>query len=149
MENTMNSYYQRLIPIVAYARTNNLDTSSSFSGSINEQFESINCWAKFNKCKVVAEYADKCVSGLHKEPPGLKTLVHDFNHGLLGASYIVVCEFNRITRCMEVYKWFQSETIYLGVSLISLSESCSCAPNLTNQEKAFLNSYLETINKKE
>lgn len=145
----MNSYNQRLIPIVAYARTNSLDTSSSFSGSIKEQFESINCWAKFNKCEVVAEYSDKCVSGLHKKPPSLNELVHDFNHGLLGASYIVVCEFNRITRCMGVYKWFQSETIYLGVSLISLSESCSCSPNLTNQEKAFLNNYLETINKKE
>jgi len=148
MENTMNSYYQRLIPIVAYARTNNLNTSSSFSGAINEQFESINCWAKFNKCKVVAEYADKCISGFHKQPPALSTLVHDFNYGLLGASYIVVCEFNRITRCMEVYEWFQSETIYLGVSLISLSESCSYSPNLANQEMTFLNTFLATTDKK-
>jgi len=144
----MNSYYQRLIPIVAYARTNNLDTSSSFSGSINEQFESINCWAKFNKCKVVAEYADKCVSGFHKQPPALSTLVHDFNYGLLDASYIVVCGFNRITGCMEVYEWFQSETIYLGVSLISLSESCSYSPNLANQEMTSLNTFLATTDKK-
>ncbi len=144
----MNSYYQRLIPIVAYARTNNLDTSGSFSGSINEQFESINCWAKFNKCKVVAEYADKCVSGFHKQPPALSTLVHDFNYGLLNASYIVVCGFNRITRCMEVYEWFQSETIYLGVSLISLSESCSYSPSLANQEMTFLNTFLATTDKK-
>lgn len=143
----MNSYYQRLIPIVAYARTNNLDTSSSFSGSINEQFESINCWAKFNNCKVVAEYADKCVSGFHKQPPALSTLVHDFNYGLLGSSYIVVCEFNRITRCMEVYEWFQSKTIYLGVSLISLSESCSYSPNFANQEMTFLNTFLATTDK--
>lgn len=145
----MNSYYQRLIPIVAYARTNNLDTSSSFSGSINEQFESINCWAKFNKCKVVAEYSDKCVSGFHKQPPTLSTLVHDFNYGLLDASYIVVCGFNRITRSIDVYEWFQNETICLGVSLISLSESCSCSPNLVNQEMAFLNTYFANINKKE
>ncbi len=144
----MNSYSKRLIPVVAYARTHNIDTSSSFSGSINEQFEAIHCWAKFNSCEVVAEYEDKCVSGLNKKPPCLFQLIHDVGHGLISARYIVVCGFNRITRSIEVYSRFQSETRYLGVSLISLSESCSYTPNLVNQEKRFIDTFLATTNKK-
>jgi len=143
----MKSNSRRLIRIVAYARTNNIDTSNSFSGSINQQFKAIHCWAKFNKCEVVAKYEDKCVFGLHKKPPGLKKLLRDFYHDYIGASYVVVCEFNRITRSIEVYEWFQNETICQGVNLISLSESCSYTTNLVNEEKPFSNSYLATIKK--
>lgn len=59
------------IPIAAYARTNNSNTTGSYCGSIKDQLNAISYWAKYNNCKVVIEYKDECISSFKKCPPDL------------------------------------------------------------------------------
>ncbi|OKY24968.1 recombinase family protein [Thalassotalea sp. PP2-459] len=116
------------IPILAYARTNSLDTTNSLCGSIEQQFEAINYWARYNDCEVVGRYQDAAVSGTHERPPGLTEMIDTLDRFELFARYIVVCSTTRITRNLVVYDWYKCMTDTIDIETISLSDSWSGVP---------------------
>ena len=125
------------IPIAAYARTNNSNTKGSYCGSIQDQLNAISYWAKYNNCKVVREYKDECISGFKKCPPDLIWLTNDIEEKKILVKYVVVCQFNRISRNAVIHMWFQEKLDMLKIKLISLSESCEGnvdSPDLTSKE---------------
>lgn len=116
------------IPIAAYARTNNANTTGSFCGSIEEQLNAISYWAKYNNCKIVREYKDECISGFKNCPPALIWLINDLEEQKIIVKYVVVCAFTRIIRNIRVNMWFQDKLDVSETQLISLYESCYYKP---------------------
>lgn len=112
------------IPIAAYARTNVTNTSGSYCGSIQEQLNAIGYWAKHNKCEIVIEYNDECISGNNKCPPALTELANDIEEKKIQVKYVIVCAFNRISRNEQVFMWLHDKLDMSKIKLISLSESC-------------------------
>lgn len=137
MVTKMKNSEKPLVQVVAYARTSSEDTASSFCGSIEQQFEAIDYWAKFNNCEVIGRYKDEDISGLHKNPPGLTEMVDDIDSGRVWAFYVVVCQFNRITRNISVYNWYKYTILTIGLDTISLSESCTSIPELLDHQCRF------------
>jgi len=126
-----------ILPVITYARTSKINTKESQCGSIVEQLEAMRHWARFNQCKIIKEYKDECISGLDKNPPGLSHMLDDIKHALIDPAYIVVCNFSRITRNLEVYDCYRYVTTSIMVNTISLSESCTCIPELLDHECKF------------
>jgi DNA invertase Pin-like site-specific DNA recombinase len=118
----------KCIPIAAYARTNNANTTGSFCGSIEEQLNAIRYWAKYNNCKIVREYNDECISGFKNCPPDLIWLTNEIEEQKIIVKYVVVCAFNRISRNICVNMWLQDKLDVSETQLISLSESCYYKP---------------------
>lgn len=118
---------KKSIPIAAYARTNNVNTTGSYCGSIQEQINAIGYWAKYNNFKVVSEYKDECVSGNDKFPPELTQLANDLEEKKIKIKYVAVCELSRISRNLQVSMWFHNKLDISKIKLISLSESCGCS----------------------
>ena len=112
------------IPIVSYARTNNSLSKGSFCGSVKEQHDAIKFWAKFNNCHIIEEYQDECISGITKKPVGLNRLINDIKDNKIQIEYVLVCQFNRVSRNLGVFHWFKKELNLANIKLISLSESC-------------------------
>ena len=125
------------IPIAAYARTNNSNTTGSFCGSIQDQLNAISYWAKYNNCKVVKEYIDECISGYKNCPPDLIWLTNDIEEKKIGVKYVVVCDSSRISRNIRIRMWLEERLDMLKIKRISLSESCEYnvgSPDLTSAE---------------
>jgi DNA invertase Pin-like site-specific DNA recombinase len=118
----------KCIPIAAYARTNNSNTTDSFCGSIKEQLNAISYWARYNNCKVVKEYKDECISGYKNCPPDLIWLANDIEGKRIRVEFVVVCAFSRISRNIKVSMWFERKLEISNIKIISLSESCYYKP---------------------
>ena len=123
--------------IAAYGRTNTKNTQQSFCGSINQQLKGIKYWAKFNNCRIIANYHDECVSGNSENPAGLIQLGSDIWTKQICIECVVVCDYSRVSRNSEMLNRFEKLLMHNNVKIVSVSQ-----PQLSEKDKFANKAYL-------
>lgn len=139
------------LPVITYAKTNSINTKDSYCGSIEEQIEAMRYWARLNQSTILKEYRDECVSGFNKIPPSLFEMLDAIKHGLIVPTYVVVCDFTRVSRNIKVSEYYRSVTKSKSVNTISLSDYYTNIPEQLdndckfNSESSFVNSFFKNL----